>query len=60
MRKFTLALVALAAIGLTAPYVASAQADTIVIHKHHRHHFLPPPVFHHDHNKTVIIKHDND
>jgi hypothetical protein len=61
MRKLTLALAALAAMGIAMPYAALAD-ETVIIKKHHDHPFPPPPVvFHHDApDKKVIIKHDND
>jgi hypothetical protein len=56
MRKLVLSFAALAAISLVVPYAATANAEeTVIVHKHHRDHFLP--MLHHDHSKTVIIKH---
>ena len=52
MRRFILALAALASLGLVVPFAAPANADPVVIvHHHHRHH--------HHHGKTVIIKKDH-
>ena len=51
MRRFIIALAALAAFGLAIPYAAPAKADPVVVMHHHHHH--------HDH-KTVVIKKDHD
>jgi hypothetical protein len=60
MRKLTIVLAAIGALGIAAP--TAVLADTIIIHKHH-HHFMPPPPMvmhhHHDNNRTVIIKHND-
>jgi hypothetical protein len=55
MRKLVLALAALAALGIAMPY--AALADEIVIHKHRDHVWMPPM---HHHDKTVIIKHNDE
>ena len=60
MRKIILTLAALAAIGIVMPYAAPAMADDVVIHKHRDHFMPPPPIAHHDHDRTVIIKHDHE
>ncbi len=57
MRNITLALAALAAIGIAAPITAPASAETVIIHK--RHHFVPPPFRHHG-DRTVIIRHHDE
>jgi len=58
MRKITLALAALGALGVAIPY--AALADTVIIHKHRHpiYNEVVPPPFHHHHKKTVIIKRD--
>ena len=53
MRKLILSLAALSVMAVAAP--VAANADPVVVVGHH-HHWYP----HHDHSKTVIIKHDHD
>ncbi len=57
MRKFALALAALAALGITVLPVASAQAETVVIKKRHHDRGWHEGWRHHHHGKTVVIKH---
>jgi hypothetical protein len=57
MKKFALALPALAALSLAASFAAPAQAEEkVIIHRDHRDHH-PHHYWHHPHHdKTVIIK----
>jgi hypothetical protein len=50
MRKFILSLAALSVMALATPLAANADPAVVVGHSHHW--------WHHDHDKTVIIKHD--
>jgi hypothetical protein len=49
MRKFVLALAALAGFGLAVPYAAPANAAVIVV-DHHHHHW-------HHHHDAIIVHH---
>jgi hypothetical protein len=58
MRKFTLAIAALAAIGFALPVMPASAEDAVVI-KTDRDHDRDWHRHHH-HKKVVVIKHDHD
>ncbi len=56
MRKITLAIAALAAIGFALPVMPASAEDAVVIKADHDRDWQR----HHHHKKVVVIKHDHD